>query len=310
MARSWALGLLSLLTAASPAWGAPAPKPVAEVVRTLAKKGHKPDPRKDVQNWPVRRPETPPYPLQVPAMGAIPFQQGERLQYKVQMMNMDAGEVMLGVGNRSKVGAVPVVPLVGWVRASAALAKFYPLNDRLEVLVDERTFLPLHVDFTIEEQGMKLQYLTQYNQAGKFILTTRKRPNEKDVIRNFTPVREVFDAMSSIYAARRMDLKPGQAFSYYVWDGRRERMLSVKAVGYEKVWTEAGWFDTVRIDLLAQITGTTIDRKDLEMAPQKGSAWIGLDPERTPVKVLTPTKLGDATGLLVKRFVDTSGAKP
>ena len=53
-----------------------------------------------------------------------------------------------------------------------------------------------------------------------------------------------------------------------------------------------------------------VDRKDLEMAPQKGSAWIGLDPERTPVKVLTPTKLGDATGLLVKRFVDTSGAKP
>lgn len=270
----------------------------------------KTDPRKDRQNWPVKRPDVPRYPLQVPAMGAIPFPQGERLQYKVNMLGIDAGEVMLGVGNRSRHGSVPVVPLVGWVRSSAALAKFYPIHDRLEVLVDERTFLPVRVDFKIDEQGNRVEYETVYNQAGKFILTTRKRSGEKDLVRNFTPAREVFDAMSSIYAARRMNLTPGLAFSYYVWDGRRERLISVKVVGQEKVWTEVGWFDTMRVDLVARVTGGFIDKKDLDGAEQKGSAWIGLDPQRTPVKVLTPTRLGDATGVLVRRFVEGQAAPP
>jgi hypothetical protein len=46
--------------------------------------------------------------------------------------------------------------------------------------------------------------------------------------------------------------RSGLAFSYYVWDGRRERLISVKVVGTEKVWTEVGWFDTVKIELLAR----------------------------------------------------------
>jgi hypothetical protein len=284
----------------------------ARTVKPAKRRPGKPktDPRKDRQNWPVKRPETPRHPLQVPAMGTIPFPQGERLQYKVNMLGIDAGEVMLGVGNRSKLGSVPVVPLVGWVRSSAALAKFYPIHDRLEVLVDERTFLPVRVDFKIDEQGNRVEYETVYNQAGKFILTTRKRSGEKDLVRNFTPAREVFDAMSSIYAARRMNLTPGLAFSYYVWDGRRERLISVKVVGQEKVWTEVGWFDTMRVDLVARVTGGFIDKKDLDGAEQKGSAWIGLDPQRTPVKVLTPTRLGDATGVLVRRFIEGQPSPP
>lgn len=306
MSRFGSFGLAALLLASGLA--APEAATAAGMRSARGSKGIagkvRHDPRKDPQTWPVRRPATPPYPFQIPGMGNVPFPQGERLQYKVQMLNMDAGEVMLGVGQRSKMGSVPVVPLVGWVRASAALAKFYPINDRLEVLVDERTFLPIRVDFQIEEQGTKVRYQTQYDQPGHFLVSTRKRPGEKELVRNFTPTREVFDAMSSIYAARRMDLKPGLAFSYYVWDGRRERLLSVKAVGYEKVWTELGFFDTIKIELLAQVTGTTIDKKDLDLPVQKGTAWIGLDPERTPVKVVTPTKLGDATGLLVRRFVD------
>lgn len=323
MSRMRSLWLLALLVAATPAALQAAPAADAPVsgapaaTKILRPKGGlkskrppkrpavaKIDPKKDRQNWPVRRPTTPPYPLQVPSMGVIPFPQGERLQFKVNMMGIDAGEVMLGVGNRSKMGIVPVVPLVGWIRASAALAKFYPINDRLEVLVDERTFLPVRVDFKLDEQGNKVQYVTSYNQAGKFILTTRVRPGEKDLVRNFTPTREVFDAMSSIYAARRMDLKPGLSFSYFVWDGRRERLISIKVVGNEKVWTEVGWFETVKIELLAEVTGGFIEKKELDSPPQKGSAWIGLDPQRTPVKVITPTRLGDATAVLVKRFVE------
>lgn len=318
MRSPWLLALLLAahtgVAEAAPTAEAPATGGAAKPKAAKAPKGKRPgkrppaapkgDPRKDRQNWPVRRPATPPYPLQVPSMGTIPFPQGERLQYKVNMMGIDAGEVMLGVGNRSKMGIVPVVPLVGWIRASAALAKFYPINDRLEVLVDERTFLPVKVDFKLDEQGNKVEYETVYNQPGKFILTTRSKQGEKDLVRNFSPSREVFDAMSSIYAARRMDLKIGLAFSYFVWDGRRERLISVKVVGNEKVWTEVGWFDTVKIELIAEVTGGFIEKNELDSPPQKGAAWIGLDPQRTPVKVITPTRLGDATGILVRRFVE------
>ncbi len=60
----------------------------------------------------------------------------------------------------------------------------------------------------------------------------------------------------------------------------------------------------------ADASGGFIEPKDLDQPPQKGTAWIGLDPHRTPVKVVTPTRLGDAVGLLVHRGVELAPAPP
>ncbi len=101
-----------------------------------------------------------------------------------------------------------------------------------------------------------------------------------------------------------MDLEAGQSFQYYVWDGRRERLVTIEAKGIEKVWTPIGWYQARRVDVSSRVTGGFIKKKALDAEPKRGHAWFGLDPHRTPVKLVTPTKLGDAEALLVRRYVE------
>jgi hypothetical protein len=166
---------------------AAAAKPKAAKPQKVKRPGRRPpasakgDPRKDRQNWPVRRPATPPYPLQVPAMGTIPFPQGERLQYKVNMLGIDAGEVMLGVGNRSKLGSVPVVPLVGWVRVRAPRWRSStPSTTGSRSWSTSARSCRCASTSRLDEQGNRVEYETVYNQAGKFILTTRSKAQRRE----------------------------------------------------------------------------------------------------------------------------------
>ena len=67
-------------------------------VRSKKRKVARPVGKPGPQRWPTKRPAVSPAPLQIPAMGAIPFPPGERLAFKIQILGVQAGEVMLGVG--------------------------------------------------------------------------------------------------------------------------------------------------------------------------------------------------------------------
>ncbi len=255
------------------------------------------------QRWPTRRPKA--LPKTPPKLGNIPFQEGERLSFRVNMLGAVAGEVILAVGKRTKYAGHNVVPLVGFLRSSDFLSNFYPIDNKLVVLADERTFQPIKTDFVINENGKHIEYHTVIDQKRRFIRSTRKKKG-KTVKRNFTAVTDIYEAMTSVYGVRRMDLKPGMSFGYYVWDGRKERLVEVKVVGQEKVWTPAGWFETMKMTVSSRITGGFVKPKVLKKKPLEGTIWIGMDPQRTPVKAVTPTKLGDAEAILVRRWIETS----
>lgn len=275
--------------------------------KTVAKKPAAKQVRKKRQRWPTRRPEAA---LEAPpALGNVPFPEGERLAFKVRitspLLNAEAGEVILAVGQRAKVNGRAVVPLAGFLRSNELLSKFYPIDDRLQVLVDEKTFQPLESTFHISEKGTTIDYKTVYDQPARHIISERMKDG-KQLDRDFTTADDVYEALSSVYAARRIELVPGLEFKYYIWDGRKERLVTIRAAGVEKVWTPLGWFEGTRVDITSVITGGFIT-KDLLDAPAKtGSAWFGTDPARTPLKVVTPTKLGQAEALLTKRYIDTT----
>ncbi len=283
----------------APVSAAPAAKVAKKKTRKSAKKKKKRANKR--QKWPVRRPKA--KPKKPPKLGNVPFQEGERLAFKIRMLGADAGEAVLAVGKRTKVNGRSVVPLVAFLRSSDFLSKFYPVDNKLVVVVDEKTFQPLKTDFYIRENGKAIDYHTTFDQRARWVKSTRKK-NGKTLKRNFTPAGAVYEALSSVYGARRMDLQPGQVFQYYVWDGRKERLVTITAKGVEKVWTPSGWYDAMRLDVSSTITGGFIKSKLLDTPAKTGSAWFGLDPHRTPVKLVTPTKLGDAEAMLVRRYVE------
>lgn len=256
------------------------------------------------QTWPVQRPKKRPKPP--PKLGNVPFPEGERLAYdiKIPILGDAAGEAVLAVGKRTRVDGLPVVPLVAFLRSGSFLSKLYPIDNKLVVLADQRTFQPVKTDFYIRENGKEIDYHTVFDQRSRLVKSVRKQKGQKTRNRNFTPATAVYEALSSVYGARRMNLQPGQMFQYYAWDGRRERLVTVEAKNIEDVWTPAGTFKALRVDISTTVTGGFIKKQDLGGPEKKGSAWFALDAYRTPVKLTTPTKLGDAEAVLTRRFVE------
>jgi len=256
------------------------------------------------QKWPVRRPKNAGESL--PKIGPAPYVPGERLLYDVKMLGAQAGQAILAVGAPVKHAGRKVLPIVGFIRSGEFLNKFYPVENRMVVLLDERSLLPLKTDFYIKENGKALDYHTSYDQRRRLIRSVRKKGG-KTLKRNFTSAGKLYEPLGSIYAARRMDLKPGDRFDYFIWDGRKERHVTVHAVGVERVWTQMGWIESLRIEMQTTVTGGFIKKGVLDWAPRKGTIWIATDEFRTPVKMISPTKLGDAEAVLVRRYHEPLG---
>lgn len=254
------------------------------------------------QRWPTKRPTSK---TQLPELGNIPFQPGERLKYDIKMFDTVGGEAIFAVGDRVNHKGKPAVQLAAFLRSSPFLSKFYPIDDTLNVVVDERTFLPLKSTFNIRENGKVIDYDTEFRHHRHLVLSKKKK-NGRTLDRNFTTVTPIYDALSSVYAARRLDLKPGLEFDYYAWDGRRERLVTIKVVGDERVWTPLGWFDTTKVEISSVITGGFVKKSALSAPRKRGTAWFAKDPYRTPVKLSTPTKLGAAEAVITKRWIEGS----
>lgn len=280
-----------------------ASKPAAKKKASKAKKKKRAKRTGPRRNWPISRPAKALRPM--PALlEQAPYQPGERLKFEVRMFGATAGEAILAVGERRQHGGRTLLPLVGFVRSSEFLDKFYPVDDKMVVLLDEASFLPLKVEFDIDENGKKLHYTTEYDHRKKVIRSTRKRGG-KTLIREFLPAGPIYEVLGSVFGMRRMKLEAGQKFDYYAWTGLKERLISIEVVGGDRIWTAMGWYDAVKLEVTTQLTGGFFhDGKLPEQKQLVGTVWLGTDPARTPLKVVTPTRIGNAEAVLVNRYVE------
>ncbi len=278
----------------------PAQKATKKKTSKKKKRAKRTGPRR---NWPISRPKKELKPMP-DFLEVAPYQPGERLKYEVRMFGATAGEAILAVGARREHNGRTLLPLVGFVRSSEFLDKFYPVNDKMVVVLDEATFLPLKVEFDIDENGKKLNYLTEFDHRKKLIRSTRKRGG-KTLIREFLPAGPIHEVLGSVFGMRRMKLEPGQQFDYYAWTGLKERLISVRVVGNDRIWTAMGWYDALKIEVTTQLTGGFFhDGKLPDQRRLVGTVWLGTDPARTPLKVVTPTRIGNAEAVLVNRYVE------
>lgn len=302
-----------LLPGLSIAGEAPADTVVREAAKSTPKKAakktaksrKKKKKRRRRRGYPTRRPKSP---VVEPVLGPIPFPEGERLAFKLKMFGAEAADAILAVGKRTTYKGRAVVPLVGFLRSTPFLSKFYPIEDKIEVLVDEKTFQPLKSEFEIRENGKKIDYHTTFDQTKLKITSIREKKGRK-LNRSFKPIAPIYDALTSIYGARRVDLQPGVKFSYYIWDGTRERFVNVEVIKKEKIWTPLGWSEAMRVEISSIVTGGFVSKKTLDRPRKRGTVWFGLDPNRTPLKVVTPTKLGQAEAVLIRRWVEDDASK-
>lgn len=244
--------------------------------------------------------------LQPPVLGKIPFAPGEQLTFKVNMLGAHAGTVTLRVGKRGTLKGRQVLELSGFIQSSPFLENFYPIRDSLRVLVDERSFLPVRSEFYLDERQKKIEYISDFNLETGEVTWEKKREiqgKERTTRLVYDGPQSLHQTLSSLYALRRLPLKKDLKFEQYIWDGQRERLITVLVAGEEQVLTGIGRVDAYRLEISGVLTGGIISRDSLKRPPVKATAWIAKDAARTPIKAITPTKLGNAEALLSARAV-------
>ncbi|MGB0647856.1 MAG: DUF3108 domain-containing protein [Bradymonadia bacterium] len=293
-----------------------APSPTGSKSVSLEKKARKKQPKKvrakhskgkskkrvrrfRKSKFPTKRPKN--IDLKIPSIGKFPFEPGERLHFNIMMFGQHAGESILAVGKEEVKNGRRTLPLGGFLRGSPFLNKFYPIENSLHVWLEPTSLRPLFSDFVVNENFKNMKYITKYDQKRRRVSSLRYK-GKKKLRRSHQPVADVYEPLGCIYAIRSMQLKVGDSFNYYLFDGRKERIVTVKVVGEEDVSVPAGLYRAKKITISTRITGGFVNKKMFDLPNRNGTIWIANDEWSTPLKMIAETKLGPAEAVLTKRY--------
>ncbi len=215
--------------------------------------------------------------------GSLPFRTGETLRFDIEVMGVvRAGTVSLSVARPLFQGQIP---FEARLRNTSVFAKVRRVNGIALSWVDARTLRPeRYVDETLED-GVKKTSDTRMPAGAREITIVSRFGDRQEKI---TAERrgELLDALSFLYYLRAAALRPGQALCLDVVANRRYWWVAAKvAAGTDRVDSEAGTFDALRIDGVATRADKPQVRRPLHL-------WISTDSRHLPVAVVSEIDLG------------------
>ena len=102
---------------------------------------------------------------------ARPFQVGEQLTYEISWLNITAGTAVMVVSGADMDGDRPLVKFITTAQSRPAITTFFPVDNRVESIVDLATLLPEHLTFKRREGKKKEDFEYTFNQKeGKVIV--------------------------------------------------------------------------------------------------------------------------------------------
>ncbi|HMI38710.1 MAG TPA: DUF3108 domain-containing protein, partial [Nitrospiraceae bacterium] len=83
------------------------------------------------------------------------FQVGEQLTYEISWLHIAAGTAVMAVADAGMDGDRPLAKLITTAQSRPAITKFFPVDNRVESIVDLATLLPEHLTFKRREGKKK-----------------------------------------------------------------------------------------------------------------------------------------------------------
>src|SRR5690554_2455756 len=236
----------------------------------------------------------------------------EELFYSVRVNDAEAMRAGLRTGAMRRHNGRPYVPLSGTAQSRGFFHAVYPLHDRANTYLDPTSMRPWRTEKHFEERGQNRVYNVDYNHQGFEARVERLREERQLRFRAAIP-DSTHDMLTWIYELRASgDLKVGDAFEFYIYDGWLLSRLDVAVVAREDILTPLGWFHTYRLDFARHIMDaarTVIDAGRGEFAPpaismressrHSGSLWLSRDANAIPVRVTINTPLGAGEAVLI-----------
>ena len=166
----------------------------------------------------------------------------------------------------------------GAADSNGFVARLYHVHDIFEASFDGRTFCSQQIHKHTEEGSRHREQTIRFDYArGKALRDDLNlKNNERTHLENAIPPCAL-DVLSALFYAASLPLAEGSTYVFPVNDGGKTVDLQVAVLGRERLKTDAGVFETIRVQ----------PKADSEIIKKHGSIWIWYsdDGERLPVQM-------------------------
>lgn len=203
------------------------------------------------------------------------FRQGEQLVYSLSWLGLVGGTATMTVTPRAS-----TISITSVARSGGMVGRLYPVSDEIQSIVDRASFSTLRFQKHLDEKGRVKNELTTFDPARKVFLHEEKE---------FPYKPPIFDALSSIYYIRTLDLTPGKTHSITMIGG--EDIYEIEAVVHqrERLRIDDRTFDTVLVEPKMRHGGIFRDEENRLLI------WFTDDERRIPVRIRSELEFGSIT---------------
>ena len=211
------------------------------------------------------------------------FKPGERLTYEISWSKIiTAGTAVMEVNEDRLPSGKKVLRFIATSRSVGALDAVYPVNDKVQSVVDAQTLQSLSFSLSESHGTKKRRRALVFDHGSRTVVSTLNDEPPKTM----TIPDQVQDALSSLYELRtREDFNIGNPQVINVHDSGKTWSVEVQVLGREKVTTPAGEFDTVKVKTFPRYEGVFMNKGEIYI-------WLTDDSRKIPVLMKSTISIG------------------
>lgn len=224
------------------------------------------------------------------------FDPGERLVYTIAWFNIPAGTTVMDVSEGPVIKDRPGYRFITTAKTNKFVSSFYPVDSRVESIIDPVTLWPQRLLFKRREGKRKNDFdVTFYQSEGKVV-------SIKDGVTETIQIPQGSqDGLSCLYYLRALPkLVPGTSVFIDVHHDRKNYRLEVRIEGIEKMKAPWGEVETLRILAVMPFKGIFLNEGNIRV-------WVTNDARRIPVLMRAKVVVGAVTATLIEGSSIPSG---
>lgn len=217
-----------------------------------------------------------------------PFVAGERLTYALTYLNIRAGTAVMEVTDAPPVEGRPALKLLTTAKSSSVVSKFYPVDNRVESIVDAGRLAPYRMIFKRREGKKKNDFdVTFRHQEG--VATSIK----DGVAESVSIPPETHDLISCLYYVRSLpSIVPGSTVIMNLHHDKKNYRLEVRVEGLDQVKAPWGDVEALRVLVIMPFQGIFLNEGNIRV-------WLTNDAQRVPIMMKARVIIGSVTAKLI-----------
>ena len=220
---------------------------------------------------------------------AHPFAMGERLTYAITFLGMRAGTAVMEVQDMPPVEGHPALKLLSTAKSSPTVTKFYPVDNRVESIIDADSLLPFHLMFIRREGKKKNDFDVTFHHAEGTVLSI------KDGVSETLPIPPgTHDLISCLYYIRDLpSIQLGSSVMLNIHHDKKNYRVEVRTEGVEKVQGLHGEVEAIRLLVIMPFQGLFLNEGNIRV-------WLTNDAHRVPLLMKAKVIIGSVAARLIR----------